>query len=328
MTVDVLKPGMLSTIQDLGRVGYQRAGIIVSGAMDHYALKVANLLVGNKLTEAALEMTLIGPSLRFNHDAIISICGADLNPTIDGQPVPRWRTIGIRKGALLTFQSCKSGCRAYLAIAGGFDIKKVLGSYSTYLLAGIGGISGRALKANDAIELKSPHKIFKQLELNKESAFTLYPWNLTHSVIPKYQSPFKIRVLEGAQYDWFTQKSIDFFFNQRYQISPQSDRMGYRLKGPMLSLKENKSMISEAVSFGSVQVPANGQPIILLADRQTIGGYPKIAQVATVDLPLMAQAKSSNYIHFKKVNLQQAQSLLIKQERTLQLLKQAINLQN
>lgn len=326
MSILVLKPGLLSSIQDLGRLGYQRHGIIVSGAMDSFAMRIANLLVGNKISEAVLEITLTGPTLQFNEDTIISICGADLNPMIEGVEVPIWCTIGVRQRSVLSFQSYKNGCRVYLAVAGGFDVGEVLGSKSTYLRAKFGGLYGRALKTKDILPLNNPSKISLNSKISKHDAFVVYPWHLSQAILPKYQSPFEIRTLAGPQYAYFSKKDIETFFNQSYEISSQSDRMGYRLKGEPLSLTNENAMISEAVAFGSVQVPADGQPIVLLADRQTIGGYPKIAQVASVDLALIAQAKPGDQVKFKKITLKQAQSLYIRQETTLKLLKQAINI--
>lgn len=314
MGFKVVKAGMLSTIQDLGRYGYQKSGIIVSGAMDKLALRVANLLLGNKEEEAGLEITLIGPVLLFEEAQLIILTGADLSPSIDGEPVTMWRPVYIPKGSILTFGKPASGCRAYLSVAGGFEIKPVLGSYATYLQAGIGGWEGRALKPGDQIPFKQTYK--DRGKFNWTPDLKLYP------MLDKQT----IRVIAGPEFDLFTKESTASFFSEEFSISKENNRMGYRLDGPGIYLAENKEMLSSAVTFGTVQVPQQGKPIILMADSQTTGGYPRIAQVTTADLSILAQKQTGEQIKFELITLAEAQKHLREQEQQIQQLKHTISL--
>ena len=325
MSIKILRPGLLTTIQDLGRTGYQKHGVIVSGAMDSYALRLANLLVGNEEGEAALEMTLTGPSLKFEEDSLIAITGADFSATIENESIPTWKPIYVKKGSLLQFGAVKSGCRAYVAFAGGFNLPKIMGSRSTYLRAEIGGLQGRALKAKDMITLRAPidqsKRIMRTLSQRITKAFATSTWKLNEELIPTYKNHAIIRVMCGSQFNDFSSESQRVFFQTPYQIATQSDRMGYRLLGETLALRHSVEMISEAIANGTIQVPPDGNPIILLADRQTIGGYPKIAQIVSVDLPLIAQVKPGELIQFQKIQLEEAEHLYIKRENELQKLK-------
>ncbi|GEN35678.1 biotin-dependent carboxyltransferase family protein [Aneurinibacillus danicus] len=329
MRVKVLRPGLLTSIQDLGRYGFQQRGVIVSGAMDTFSLRMANLLVGNDEGEAGLEITLIGPKLEFEESALVAVCGADLSPEVDGQSIPQWRPVYIKKGSILNFRGCVSGCRAYLAMAGGFAVEKVLGSRSTYLRAGIGGYQGRALKEGDVLEAGQPSERaeWKMQKLSAQGGDTIASgWSISVDVFPDYDVNPTVRVLRGAQFDRFTKESREAFFASTFQVTPQSDRMGYRLKGPELSLTEPLEMLSSSVAFGTVQVPPEGQPIALLADRQTAGGYPKIAQIISVDLPVIAQVKPGEKIRFQEVSLEEAEALYLAREKQIQQVKQGIAL--
>jgi antagonist of KipI len=309
-SIEIVKPGLLTTIQDKGRKGYQQYGISVSGVMDPFAHRIANILVGNGEDESTIEMTLQGPTIKFHCSAVISICGGDLMPEIDGNPVSNWSRIFIKKGSKVTFKGSKQGCRAYLAIAGGMEITKWLGSGSTYLKANIGGLHGMSLKKGDQIQLKQQYDINSQLKHVKTSS-NFFHFNYDH----------QIRVIKGTQYHLFHDGSIEKFFNSKYEISPQSDRMGYRLLGEKLRLKKSHEMISEPVSIGTIQVPSDGMPILLMADRQTVGGYPKIANVISVDIPKLAQLKPGDKIQFKLISLKEAHRLLIEREKQIQILK-------
>lgn len=327
--ISIIKPGLLTSVQDLGRYGYQKYGVIASGVMDQLAHRAANLLVGNSDNEATLEITLLGPVIEFQEDALISVCGADLSPTIDGKPVRLWRAVLVKKGSRLQFGPCKSGCRAYLAIAGGIQVPTVMESKSTYLRAEIGGVEGRALKADDLVtkgELnENSLNIIKRLSADEtEESFRELDWSVANDIIPDYETTSTVRVTRGRQYGLFTEESRERFFSEPFKITAQSDRMGYRLTGPRLELETAAEMISEAVNFGTIQVPPEGNPIILLADRQTTGGYPKIAQIATVDLPLVAQMKPNDTVYFKEISHKEAQLLYLKREEKLQQLKQGI----
>lgn len=314
MGFKVIKAGMLSTIQDLGRYGYQKSGIIVSGAMDKLALRTGNLLLGNKEEEAGLEVTLIGPVLLFEEAQLIILTGADLSPSIDGAPLTMWRPVHIPKGSILTFGKPASGCRAYLSVAGGFKIKPVLGSCATYLQAGIGGWEGRALKPGDRIPFRQACK--DKGKFNWTPDLKLYP-NLDKQ---------GVRVIAGPEFGLFTKESTEAFFGQEFSISKENNRMGYRLDGPGIHQAKTEEMLSSAVTFGTIQVPQQGKPIILMADCQTTGGYPRIAQVITADLSILAQKQTGSQIKFELITLAEAQKYLQQQEQQIQQLKHTISL--
>lgn len=313
MGLKVLKPGLLTTIQDAGRYGYRKDGIIVSGAMDTHALKAGNMLVGNTAEEAGIECTLMGPFLLFEAGQLIAITGADLSAEVDGIPVPMWRPIYIDKGAILSFGQARSGCRTYLTVHGGFDLPKVLGSYSTYLRAGFGGWEGRALKTGDLIPFKSAAPDLK----------VGFNWSLSPKM---YQRPEDevIRVIKGPEFDEFHEKSIAAVLTEKFKISKEADRMGYRLEGAELKLKKKQEMLSSAVTFGTVQVTAEGNPIVLMADHQTTGGYPRILQVVSVDLGKLAQFQTGDFLSFEIITLAQAEALLISAEQEFKQLKQTL----
>lgn len=315
MGIYVIRSGLLSTIQDLGRFGVQKDGVIVSGVMDSFAHRVANILVGNAETEATIEMTMIGPILKFEEDAQIAICGAEFEVRLDGEEVSLWRPIYIQKGSTLTINQCKRGYRAYLAVAGGYQIPNVMNSQSTYLLAKIGGLNGRAIQKGDTIPLR---------ETSKKSSHQK-KFGVSHTLQNYFGGTDRdIRVIRGADFNDFSEQSQNQFFHQSYEITTQSNRMGYRLDGYPLIRKVQKEMISSAVTFGTIQVPSEGKPIILMVDRQTTGGYPKIAQVAAVDLPTLAQMRPGERITFHEISFKEAQELFVEREKEIQLLKKQI----
>ncbi|NMD69718.1 biotin-dependent carboxyltransferase family protein [Bacillus sp. DNRA2] len=325
----ILKPGLFTSVQDLGRYGFQQYGVITSGAMDQIAHRISNILVGNSEHAPTLEITMIGPKLKFNQDCLIAICGGKAEPKIDGASIKCWRPVLVKQGSVLEFGTISEGCRAYLAIAGGFNIPIVLNSRSTYFRAKLGGFKGRTLKAGDQISIDTPSALSKRLINTLNNKQTQKPfheanWLINSSIVPSYREHPSIRVIKGRHFDLFDQASQTKFFENTFSILPQSDRMGYRLTGPRLSLTEQHEMISEAVSFGTIQVPADGNPIILLADHQTTGGYPKIGQIAAVDLPLIAQAKPGTKVRFIEITLAQAQLLFLQRERLISELKQGI----
>ena len=329
----VLKSGLLTTIQDLGRYGYQKYGVITSGAMDSEAHRIANLLVGNDQRTPTMEITLKGPVLEFQEDALIAVCGGNLSPMIDGETVGLWRPIYIKKGSELRFGNPKRGFRAYLAIAGGLDVASVMGSASTYLRAEIGGYQGRALDKGDTVNFgelsNASRKAFDELkDMAGSQPYQAMDWFVATEFSAPIQGEPKLKVMEGREFHLFTDDSQSFFFEEKFQIDSQSDRMGYRLQGNKLELKKQMDMISEAVTFGTIQVPPEGNPIILLADRQTTGGYPKIGQVATVDLPRIAQLKPGEQVSFEQISHNQAQHLLLEREIQIQQLAQGIRFKN
>ena len=317
----IRKSGMQTTIQDLGRTGFQKYGVIASGAMDPVAHRLANLLVGNEEQAATLEITLAGPVIEFTENVIIALCGGDLDPKIDGATVKMWRMLTVAKGSTLTFGEPHIGARSYLAIAGGIDVPEVMGSRSTYLRAGIGGFQGRALEKGD--ELMVGQATLQQQKAIQHNHGNEFDWLLPP--VRYFEEPV-IRMMPGRQFDLFDKASKSRIFQEAFSVSSNSDRMGYRLEGPRLALETPAEMISEAVAFGSVQVPADGYPIVLLADRQTTGGYPKIGQVASVDLPLISQLKSGQQLRFKEISLADAQQRLIEQEQSIMQVEAAIRL--
>lgn len=325
------KEGLQTTVQDLGRNGFQKYGVIASGVMDPYAHRLANIMVGNEETKATIEITLMGPKITFLADCLFALTGANLSPAIDGVQLKMWRPILVRKGSKLTFGKPVCGCRTYMAVAGGIDVPEVMGSQSTYLRASIGGFNGRALQKGDVIPIADAPQhvqgfIDRLAKDVKDTTFVQAEWTLNSEAIPTYEKEATVRVTEGRQAYLFDEKSQKDFLEQSYQVTSDSDRMGYRLKGTKLTLKEPKELLSEAVSFGSIQVPPDGQPIILMADRQTTGGYPKIGTVVTVDLPKVSQLKPGEKIRFEKTSLEEAQRALIEQRKLIDELSKSISL--
>ncbi|WP_226667962.1 biotin-dependent carboxyltransferase family protein [Metabacillus litoralis] len=328
MTIEVLEPGLSTTVQDLGRYGFQEYGVVVSGVMDEYAAKIANALVGNNDDDPLLEITLIGPTLVFKSEAIISICGADLSAKIDGVDITLWRPVYIKPGSVLTFGRPIEGCRCYLAVAGGYDVPIVMNSSSTYSRGAIGGYHGRPLKKDDLLKInefssennKILLRYLSELSCSK-SGFTSVSWTVSSQIKEIYRRKSVIRFMKGPQYFDFTKKSLENFETIPFQVKTNSDRMGYRLQSTKLEYNQKKDLLSEAVTKGTIQVPHDGQPIILMADCQTIGGYPKIGYVATVDLPILSQVIPGEKISFEEISLGDAQKLLINREKLVKQLK-------
>lgn len=325
--ITVMKPGLQDTIQDMGRYGYQKFGVIVGGVMDPFSHRTANLLVGNGGQEATLEMTLVGPRLLFEQDVVIAICGGDLQPTIGKISVPMWKPVYIRKGSELKFGAALAGSRSYLAVAGGFNVPIVLNSRSTYVKAGLGGFEGRPLKKGDVLLNNNPTdasvSIKKKLEIGTD-IFHAPDWQIASKLLPKLSKRYEIRVMRGRQYVLFDEPSQSRFWNEPFTVSSLSDRMGYRLNGPKLQLKKPSELISEAVTFGSIQVPSDGNPIILAADRQTTGGYPKIGQISSINFTKLAQAKAGDELSFTEVTIAQSHQIIAVQEANLKELRAAI----
>ncbi|GIP10698.1 biotin-dependent carboxyltransferase family protein [Paenibacillus sp. FSL R5-0527] len=330
MSLLITKPGLLTTVQDLGRFGAQKYGVIVSGAMDAFALRIANLLVGNEEGAAGLEITMTGPEIRFEQTALISICGGDLSPKLNGVSFPGWRTVLAPKGSALTFGPMKQGCRTYLAVGGGLEVPLLMNSRSTYLRAGIGGYGGRALAKGDRLPvgnmcMRSLNLLALLARKAENSSGAISRWSVSADLIPPYEPNPKVQVIAGEQYDWFEEESKALFAGEPFEVLPQSDRMGYRLKGPRLKLTKSVEMLSSAVTMGTVQVPPDGNPIVLMADRQTTGGYPKIAQAASVDLPLLAQVNLGGKVRFKRISLGEAQRQFIEREKAVLALRQGLD---
>ncbi len=302
---EIAQPGMLTTVQDLGRLGYQRLGVPVAGAMDHFSLRVGNRLVGNPENEASLEATFMGPTLKVLANAVIAVTGGDLGAILNSAPLPMWQGVSVSKGDTISFQGPQSGFRAYLCVAGGIDISPVMGSKSTYLRSKIGGYQGRPLQQGDVLEIGQPSE---EPNIGRQ---------LVSDLIPSYGGDVALRVVLGPQDDQFTEQGIQTFFSSEFIVTPQMDRMGIRLEGPNIRHREKADIISDGIMFGSVQIPGNEQPIIMMADHQTTGGYTKIATIVSVDVPKMAQAQPGDKVKFQEISIEEAHDLYRNQEERL-----------
>ena len=310
MGVIVENGGVLTTVQDSGRFGYEQYGLSTSGPMDQRAFQTANVLVGNDPNEAALEITLLGPTLRFTSPAVIAVTGADLSLRVNGESAETYRALAMKAGDTVSFGAPVSGCRAYMAFAGGLDIPQVLGSRSTLPRFKIGGYQGRRLEKGDELPLRNTVASLPNLARRRLEA-------------PAIESgPRTVRVILGPQDDRFTEQGIADFLGGTYTVGKDFDRMGYRLEGPVVAHKTDGNIISDGIAIGSVQVPSDGHPIIMMADHQTVGGYTKIATVITVDLPVIGQSKAGDQIRFEKVSVDEAQQLYADWRRELAALQQ------
>lgn len=315
--IQVLKPGLLTTVQDLGRVGYQRYGVAVGGALDAFAARVANLVVGNEDRAAVLEMAQTGPDLQFNRDALVAWNGGDFPATLAGQPLPRDRAVHVAAGEMISFGVARSGLRAWLAIAGGLDVPLVLGSRAAYRRAGFGGHNqGRALAAGERLRFFAPGEwargILASLQHHGRRATV---WTVRPETLGEPAPAGTVRALCGPEWDWFSGEAQRAFFTAEWEATREADRMGVRLHGPELGLAQPREMISAAVNTGVVQVPPSGQPIVLLPSRQSVGGYPRLAAVATVDVGGFAQLSPGKKVRFSRIPLPTALRLQLTRER-------------
>ena len=294
--LEIVTPGPLTTVQDRGRFGFGQYGVPPSGALDSFSLRAGNLLVGNEENEACLEITLMGLMLRALEDLVVAVTGADLDPRINGNALPMWQSLMVKKGERLSFKGPKSGCRAYLAVGGGIRVPLVMGSRSTNLSARFGGLEGRPLQRGDVLKCALPH-----LHSGAAGRF------LTPTFVPKYLSDCVIRILPGPHDDHFSTDSWDRFLGASYKVTGHADRTGIRLVGTSINTKAGlrESILSEGVVPGAIQVPGDGQPIIILNETIT-GGYRKIATVVSADLPLLGQLKPGDRVRFVKVSIEEA----------------------
>jgi KipI family sensor histidine kinase inhibitor len=298
--IEVIQPGALTTVQDLGRPGYESYGVSPGGAVDSQALRVANLLVGNPQDAAVLELCVTGPILKFHADTAVALVGATGKPR------------RITAGETVDFTKLTGNVRACLAVAGGLRVPRLLGSMATDLRAGFGGLHGRALRAGDRLEFNAPGRACREGD-----------WYVGR---PERVDHIELRFTPGVQQHWFSEKIRRRFQNEIYRLTPQSDRMGARLTGAELPLAEPREMVSQPVACGSVQVPPDGQPIILLAERQTIGGYPQIGHVISVDLPKLARAWPGTQVIFREISCEQAVALHRRAERDFKWLQTGLKL--
>ena len=306
-SITIIDPGLLSTVQDTGRHGYQKYGVPVSGAMDNFSLRAANLLVGNTTGSACIEMTIVGASIKFNYPAVISITGGNLSMKLDGAKINNWCSIQVESGSVLKSDGAQDGMRAYLAIKGGINVPVIMGSKSTYIPASFGGFKGRALIAGDTLLINNSDVEPIQEERNLPEGLQVVHYGHSHIV----------RVTLGPQHNKFTSEAIKTFFDSRYSVSSNCDRVGYRLTGPQLQHESSADIISDGTQFGSIQVPSDGNPIILMADRGPTGGYAKIGTVISADLNLIAQSRPGDSIVFRQVSVKEAESAFFEQETFL-----------
>lgn len=311
-SIKVKKGGFLTTVQDLGRIGYQKFGMPVAGAMDNFSYRVANFLVGNKESEAVLEATLLGPELEFGCDMSFAVTGANMKPVLNNKEISMWESYKVTKGDILSLGVITSGLRAYIAFSGSIEVPLLNNSKSTYLKTGIGGFKGRKILNDDELEIKVSDKIVSGKFMEPK-------------YIPEFKRKGNVRVILGPQDDYFTEEGINTFLStDGYKITKEADRMGYRLGGKTIKHIEKADIISDGALFGSVQVPANGLPIILMADRQTAGGYTKIATVISTDLPMLAQMGEGSELVFEKITLEEAHKLYKEYEEKLSEIKAQI----
>jgi len=300
--IEVIKPGLFTTIQDLGRWGYQSYGVGIAGALDPFALSAANLLVGNPENAAGLEITVQGPALKFHRETTLAIAGADLDPRLDGQSIPNRTCVLAPSASTLGFKARKSGVRAYLAVSGGIDVPLVMESRSTYLLGKFGGLDGRAIKAQDLLPMGNPPANYRK------GVGRSFP----EEFLPPYRKNPTLRVVLGPFDEFFSQEGVRDFLSTPYTITAQSDRMGYRLRGIPITRHKKEELITCGLANGTIQVPPNGQPIVLLVDRQTIGGYPVIATMIHADLPLVAQSAPGDELRFSAVSPDEGREAFIR----------------
>jgi len=302
--IQVQEPGLFTTVQDLGREGFGPLGVSASGAADAISLRLGNRLVGNAEGAAGLEMTLLGGTFLFPEGAVIVLAGSDFGATLDGKPVELWTAFESRPGQALRMGPTRYGARCYLCVRGGIAVKLFLGSASTHILSGLGGHDGRALRKGDV------------LKIGAESE-AIHGRTLTARALKEVQPRKILRVTAGPQSDWFPESARRLFYESRYRVAEESNRMGIRLEGAIIPVPSGGEMISEGVSLGAIQVPEGGKPIILSVEQQTTGGYPKIANVISADFHSLGQLRPRDEIRFERVDWETARALLREQEELM-----------
>ncbi len=310
MSFEVIKAGIADSIQDGGRFGYQHLGINPSGAMDWVAMSVANALVGNDVEEAVIELCFPAASFHFHKSAMIALSGADFSARLNGKAIPLNQPVLVPKGTELKFSKSAQGSFCYLALRGGFELRKWLGSNSTHVKAKVGGVEGRFLKKGDKMKFKKNHSIREIKVLS---------WGVHVSEF--HTGGSSIRCLTGNEFTWLTRKSQTNFCNGTFTISKQSDRMGYRLKGAVLKQNKKQQLLSTAVTFGTIQLLPNGELIILMADHQTTGGYPRVAHVSSADRSKLVQCRPNDEIGFQFISLEEAERFALDQYKSLKQLQ-------
>ena len=326
MSVTILKPGIMSSVQDLGRWGFQQHGVPVGGAMDKLSASLANIICGNDEKEAVIEMTLQGTSILFNENTHCAFTGGGCKVFVDDVELPFNRLLFIPAYSVITTQPASTGCRTYLAVAGGWDIPKTMGSASTYVPSGIGGLKGKNLSTGDILPFKKreqtiPSSSMKLLGSKIQASQWQVPDLFDHD-----EDPRLIHVIPGPEYDLFQSEYRQTLFESSFTISTQSNRMGYRLEGEKLLMKEKHEMVSTPVASGIIQVTHDGTPIILMADAQTTGGYPRIARVCSSDMSKLAQKRPGEKIRFLQINEEESLHRYNETRRVLNRLKTGIEM--
>ena len=327
MTVQILRAGPQSTIQDVGRVGYRAIGVGTSGALDPFAARVANILVGNDEQAAVIEVALGNARMRFADERLIAWCGGDFDVRIADCLIPAGHACRVAPNEEVAIKGAGQGCRLWLAISGGIDVPIVLGSRATDLRAEFGGLEGRALRDQDELALDESSAVatqrMKSLRDSRISAWSAQKeWSLPA------RRDVVLRFVRGSDWNLFDESAHHAFATAKFVVTAEADRMAARLDGPELKRNETHDLLSEGVAPGTIQVPPNGKPILLLGDCQTIGGYPKIAHVITVDLPIAAQLRASDDVRFHEISVSEAHSLLIGRERDLAIFRTGLSLKN
>lgn len=300
MVIGVKEPGLLTTVQDLGRYGYSHLGISSGGAADTIAMRIANLLVGNAENAACLEMTLTGPMLEFDAATVVALTGAECDCRIEGESMPMWQALRVPARSILTCGPMKKGARCYLAFQGGLAVPSIMGSASTNCTGHFGGFDGLRLHKGDSLRVLRDPKLRARI--------------LKPGAIDELYSRGPIRVTRGAQNDWFGAESFEKFLSSSYTVSEESNRSGLRLKGEPISPRVRSQLLTEGVSLGAIQVPQDGQPIILSVDQQTTGGYPKIANVISADMLRVGQLRPREQVRFAEIAIPEAIRLLRERE--------------
>ena len=301
--IRIREPGPLATVQDRGRYGYQDMGVPVSGAMDQWALRLGNLLVGNGENAACIEITMGGFAAEFLTDTVCAVAGPNDSGRLNSEPVSAWQPLAVARGDVLVLDRSERGARDYLVIAGGLEVPLVLGSRSTYLRGRFGGLEGRALRPRDELAAGRP----------SGRVVERFPREL----LPRYTDGPVLRVVLGPQDDRFTEAGLATFLSGTYEVTARADRMGYRLEGPLIRHRKSADIISDGIPLGAVQVPGDGQPVVLLADRPTTGGYAKVATIISVDVPSIAQAVPGARVRFQAISLEEARGISLRREYAL-----------
>lgn len=326
MSITILKPGMMSSLQDLGRWGFQQFGVPIGGAMDRVSASLANIICGNDENEAVIEMTLHGTSFMFNEAAYCAIVGGGCKAFVGDEELPFNRLLWIPAFSIIRTTASAEGCRSYLAVSGGFNVKKVLGSASTYTPSGIGGLEGRNLATGDMLSFKREQVLQASSTLKMlPSGIGISHWH-TADLVETTPGVVTLHAIKGPEFDLFNSSSQENIFRSEFTISSQSNRMEYRLEGKKYSLEQQTEMVSTAVTTGIVQVTHQGDPIILMADAQTIGGYPRIARICAADIPLLAQTRPGGNIRFKEISEEESSDRYKELSRSLKRLKSGIGM--